>query len=459
MWPLITHSSPSRTARGLQQRRVRAGRVGLGHAERRLQVAGQQRVQVALLLLRRPGEREDLGVARVRRCVAERERRDRAGAEDLVHQPELDLAESLPAELGVEMRGPQALRLDLRPAAARSRASGRPSRARRSASRAARSARGRTRASSRAWTGTQARWRNPMAWREAYPSRLPSVCASLGSSDATAAPRPPDLDRRVVPASGRARRRTCTSVGCCVFDGPPPAFDDYLDHVRGRLHLVPRYRQKLVTPPLETGRPLWVDDPNFNLEYHVRHAALPSPGHRGAAVPARLADRLPAARPLEAAVGELAGRGTRGRSLRADLQDPPLARRRRLGRRPRDRAVRPRPTPAPPPTDLEPWQPKPEPSPAELVLAGVRGARQRDRRDRRACARRAATRRRRSLGIVRDAAEGLGEIVWAGLNPAPADPAERRDRAAPPLRRRAPAARASTRRSRTRSAGRSTTSC
>ena len=45
-----------------------------------------------------------------------------------------------------------------------------------------------------------------------------------------------------------------------------------------RLHLVPRYRQKLAFPPLETGRPLWVDDPSFNLEYHVRHTALPRPG-------------------------------------------------------------------------------------------------------------------------------------------------------------------------------------
>ncbi len=66
--------------------------------------------------------------------------------------------------------------------------------------------------------------------------------------------------------------------GVLIFDGPPPAFEDYLDHVRGRLHLVPRYRQKLATPPLQAGRPLWVDDPDFNLEYHVRHTALPAPG-------------------------------------------------------------------------------------------------------------------------------------------------------------------------------------
>src|ERR671921_325541 len=63
-----------------------------------------------------------------------------------------------------------------------------------------------------------------------------------------------------------------------IFEGPAPAFEDFADHVRGRLHLTPRYRQKLAFPPLESGRPLWVDDPNFNLEYHLRHTGLPEPG-------------------------------------------------------------------------------------------------------------------------------------------------------------------------------------
>ena len=63
-----------------------------------------------------------------------------------------------------------------------------------------------------------------------------------------------------------------------VLEGPPPAFGDFLDIIRGRLHLVPRYRQRLSFPPIETGRPVWVDDPNFNLEYHVRQTALPRPG-------------------------------------------------------------------------------------------------------------------------------------------------------------------------------------
>src|SRR5262249_801731 len=63
-----------------------------------------------------------------------------------------------------------------------------------------------------------------------------------------------------------------------LFEGPPPPFEEFLDSIRERLHLVPRYRQKLTFPRFETGRPLWVDDPTFHLEYHVRQTALPKPG-------------------------------------------------------------------------------------------------------------------------------------------------------------------------------------
>jgi WS/DGAT/MGAT family acyltransferase len=63
-----------------------------------------------------------------------------------------------------------------------------------------------------------------------------------------------------------------------IFEGPPPRYVDLVEHVRGRLPLVPRFRQKLVVPPLEAGRPLWADDVNFNLTYHIRHTALPDPG-------------------------------------------------------------------------------------------------------------------------------------------------------------------------------------
>jgi WS/DGAT/MGAT family acyltransferase len=63
-----------------------------------------------------------------------------------------------------------------------------------------------------------------------------------------------------------------------IFEGPPPKYVDLVEHVRSRLSLVPRFRQKLVVPPLEAGRPLWADDVNFNLTYHIRHTALPEPG-------------------------------------------------------------------------------------------------------------------------------------------------------------------------------------
>jgi WS/DGAT/MGAT family acyltransferase len=63
-----------------------------------------------------------------------------------------------------------------------------------------------------------------------------------------------------------------------IFEGPPPLYVDLVEHVRGRLDLVPRFRQRIVVPPLEAGRPLWADDVNFNLTYHIRHTALPDPG-------------------------------------------------------------------------------------------------------------------------------------------------------------------------------------
>src|SRR5918996_1755444 len=63
-----------------------------------------------------------------------------------------------------------------------------------------------------------------------------------------------------------------------IFEGPPPSYEDFLAHIEPRLGLVPRYRQKLATPRFEMGRPFWIDDPTFNLQYHVRHTALPAPG-------------------------------------------------------------------------------------------------------------------------------------------------------------------------------------
>ncbi len=52
------------------------------------------------------------------------------------------------------------------------------------------------------------------------------------------------------------------------------------EYVGSRLHRLPRYRQRLARIPLEN-HPVWVDDPHFNLAYHVRHTALPQPGDEG----------------------------------------------------------------------------------------------------------------------------------------------------------------------------------
>jgi WS/DGAT/MGAT family acyltransferase len=67
-------------------------------------------------------------------------------------------------------------------------------------------------------------------------------------------------------------------AGCMVFEGDPPAYDELVEQIVSRLHLVPRYRQRLAFVPLNQGRPVWVDDPHFNVGFHVRHTALPSPG-------------------------------------------------------------------------------------------------------------------------------------------------------------------------------------
>ncbi|HKF81134.1 MAG TPA: wax ester/triacylglycerol synthase domain-containing protein, partial [Thermoleophilaceae bacterium] len=63
-----------------------------------------------------------------------------------------------------------------------------------------------------------------------------------------------------------------------ILEGPPPAYDELAEHVRGKLPEVPRYRQRVHFVPLALGRPVWVDDRHFNLMYHLRRTALPEPG-------------------------------------------------------------------------------------------------------------------------------------------------------------------------------------
>src|SRR6266487_759604 len=68
--------------------------------------------------------------------------------------------------------------------------------------------------------------------------------------------------------------------GVAIFEGPPPTHDELVSRIAARLTMVPRYRQKVQFLPLNLGLPGWVDDPHFNVDYHVRRSALPAPGGR-----------------------------------------------------------------------------------------------------------------------------------------------------------------------------------
>src|SRR4051794_26658949 len=66
--------------------------------------------------------------------------------------------------------------------------------------------------------------------------------------------------------------------GLARFDGPAPTVEELREHTLRRLHLIPRYRQRLVYPVAALGRPVWADDPGFDIARHVRHEVLDDPG-------------------------------------------------------------------------------------------------------------------------------------------------------------------------------------
>jgi WS/DGAT/MGAT family acyltransferase len=202
-----------------------------------------------------------------------------------------------------------------------------------------------------------------------------------------------------------------------IFEGPPPRYDDLVAHVRSRLSLVPRFRQKLAVPPLETGRPFWADDPRFNLTYHVRHTALPAPGSEDEL--RRLAGRLfsqqlDQSKPLwelwlvqglERNRFALISKthhamvdGVSGVDISTVLFD-----------------LKPVPEPAPAEDD---WVPAPAPSPVDLAARGLTAAATLPLKlvgrlasavqHPEATAKRAA-----------EAVEALGEVAWALADPAP----------------------------------------
>ena len=216
-----------------------------------------------------------------------------------------------------------------------------------------------------------------------------------------------------------------------VFEGPPPTREEFCAHIESRLRSCRATGRSSRSRASRWGGPFWVDDPNFNLDYHVRHTALPTPGSEDQLRQLAGPHLLPAARPLEAALGDLGRPGPRGRPLRADLEDPPRARGRRVGRGHRDRAVRPlaragrgrRRTTAGPR--------RPSPRDVDLVAEGVKGL-VRTPFELAGRAVGALSSPGHTLERVREAAEGLGEVVWAGHEPGARRAAQRADRPAPP---------------------------
>ncbi|MDQ1552634.1 MAG: diacylglycerol O-acyltransferase / wax synthase, partial [Actinomycetota bacterium] len=63
-----------------------------------------------------------------------------------------------------------------------------------------------------------------------------------------------------------------------VLEGPAPRYGDLVRLIASKLPMVPRYRQKVRTAPGGIGRPVWVDDPHFQILYHIRNTAVPRPG-------------------------------------------------------------------------------------------------------------------------------------------------------------------------------------
>src|SRR5918998_3777169 len=72
-----------------------------------------------------------------------------------------------------------------------------------------------------------------------------------------------------------------------VFEaGPGTSYEAVAERVAARLHLIPRYRQKLADPAFGMANPVWIDDDAFDLHWPLRHATLPGAGGAGPAPPA-----------------------------------------------------------------------------------------------------------------------------------------------------------------------------
>jgi diacylglycerol O-acyltransferase len=81
-----------------------------------------------------------------------------------------------------------------------------------------------------------------------------------------------------------------------IFENAGLTEETLNQHIESRLHFVPRFRKKLAWVPAQQGRPVWVDDPHFDIRFHMRHTGLPRPGGEREAL--RLMGRV-MSRPLD----------------------------------------------------------------------------------------------------------------------------------------------------------------
>jgi diacylglycerol O-acyltransferase / wax synthase len=86
------------------------------------------------------------------------------------------------------------------------------------------------------------------------------------------------LDAMFIDAEDEDENTSMAIASIAVFQGPAPSHEEVMALVGDRLPFLSRYRQKLRTVPFRLGRPVWVDDPDFDLGYHIRRTALPEPG-------------------------------------------------------------------------------------------------------------------------------------------------------------------------------------
>ena len=254
---------------------------------------------------------------------------------------------------------------------------------------------------------------------------VPKGTVSLsGDEHAGTTPRPADAPSTPPFSPTRTARRTCTSARSSSSRGRRRATPTWSSTFAGAWRLVPRFRQKLVVPPLEAGRPLWADDVNFNLSYHIRHTALPEPG--GEAQLKRLAGRvfsqqLDRSKPLwELWLVQGLERdrfalltkthhamvdGVSGVDIGTVLFDL-------------------EPVPAPAAVE-DPWVPQPEPGTTELVARGISEAAGRRSSSPSGRSRRCAIRRRRRARRSRRW-RAVSEVLSAFADPAPDVPLNQR---------------------------------